>query len=425
MKKGVSTKEFNIEKILEEDDGLFVFTHPKLDGFLGFFKKGDGSFEAEVQYEDFYDSDIEDEFEMEMAAEDNAQSLVDELRKKIKGSNYELSSLSSSTGMDLELHDKTQKNKKENKMKTGGNLKPIPAGNKGLPNLPEEVRNKMGYMKKGGKTKAPKRSAYSIELDSEIKAKKPGRRVSESGNVYYESRPEHSDENRKKKPYLEQGGQMAKGGGVKGSDKKLYWYEYYPHMSGTYKAEAVITEKTLHQLKKLMDADEDEEWEELLNASVKGKKFYFADEIFTQHWSKLIKALKSNKAFGDMTEEGSFAISPNNIKEAKKIVRDIEAEQLDLDDDDYAKGGQMANGGKAKGYKGYKSQFAMEQDAAIKAKKPGKRVSASGNVYYESRPNHADENRKKKPYLEMGGKMEMGGEATESKWVYKIGGLNL
>ena len=37
---------------------------------------------------------------------------------------------------------------------TGGsvsdNLKPIPPSNKGLPNLPKEVRNRMGYMRKGG-----------------------------------------------------------------------------------------------------------------------------------------------------------------------------------------------------------------------------------------------------------------------------------
>ena len=31
------------------------------------------------------------------------------------------------------------------------NLKPIPADNKGLPNLPKKVRNKMGFMKKGGR----------------------------------------------------------------------------------------------------------------------------------------------------------------------------------------------------------------------------------------------------------------------------------
>ena len=33
----------------------------------------------------------------------------------------------------------------------GGSLKAVPAGNKGLKKLPTEVRNKMGYMKKGGK----------------------------------------------------------------------------------------------------------------------------------------------------------------------------------------------------------------------------------------------------------------------------------
>jgi len=36
------------------------------------------------------------------------------------------------------------------KMKDGGALKPIPKGNKGLPKLPKEVRNKMGFMKHGG-----------------------------------------------------------------------------------------------------------------------------------------------------------------------------------------------------------------------------------------------------------------------------------
>ena len=37
--------------------------------------------------------------------------------------------------------------------KNGGDLKAVPEGNKGkgLRKLPTEVRNKMGYMKKGGK----------------------------------------------------------------------------------------------------------------------------------------------------------------------------------------------------------------------------------------------------------------------------------
>jgi hypothetical protein len=32
----------------------------------------------------------------------------------------------------------------------GGELKPIPEGNKGLPNLPKDVRNEMGFMQEGG-----------------------------------------------------------------------------------------------------------------------------------------------------------------------------------------------------------------------------------------------------------------------------------
>jgi hypothetical protein len=32
-----------------------------------------------------------------------------------------------------------------------GGLKPVPSDNKGLPNLPKKVRNKMGYLKRGGK----------------------------------------------------------------------------------------------------------------------------------------------------------------------------------------------------------------------------------------------------------------------------------
>lgn len=34
--------------------------------------------------------------------------------------------------------------------KQGGSLKPVPSDNKGLGKLPTEVRNQMGYMKKGG-----------------------------------------------------------------------------------------------------------------------------------------------------------------------------------------------------------------------------------------------------------------------------------
>ena len=39
----------------------------------------------------------------------------------------------------------------------GKNLKPVPEGNKGLKKLPTEVRNKMGFMKRGGQVAGPKK----------------------------------------------------------------------------------------------------------------------------------------------------------------------------------------------------------------------------------------------------------------------------
>tara|TARA_Y100000004_G_scaffold118162_1_gene132781 strand:+ start:4929 stop:5237 length:309 start_codon:yes stop_codon:yes gene_type:complete len=49
--------------------------------------------------------------------------------------------------------DKMMGKSKPQTLKGGGGLKAVPQGNKGkgLSKLPTEVRNKMGYMKKGGK----------------------------------------------------------------------------------------------------------------------------------------------------------------------------------------------------------------------------------------------------------------------------------
>jgi len=61
---------------------------------------------------------------------------------------------------------------KMKKAKMGGKLKPVPSENKGLGKLPKEVRNKMGYMKNGGKiTKKQKaeRAANQAKLNAEAK----------------------------------------------------------------------------------------------------------------------------------------------------------------------------------------------------------------------------------------------------------------
>jgi len=70
------------------------------------------------------------------------------------------------------------------------------------------------------KESKPKRSKFAMSQDGQIKAKKPGWRTAANGNEYYEARPNRSDVNRKKKPYLKHGGPVE--GVVKGE-----WYNIY------------------------------------------------------------------------------------------------------------------------------------------------------------------------------------------------------
>jgi len=113
-------------------------------------------------------------------------------------------------------------------------------------------------------------------------------------------------------------------------NKKYYWYESYPHyMSGPIEAEAIITGKTLLALKKLYDSNADRDFDKLLKASTKNKKFYFTPEVFDEFWIKLTKALAANKTYGAEAEEGSFAISPNSMEEAKKKVDKMESKYED------------------------------------------------------------------------------------------------
>lgn len=50
----------------------------------------------------------------------------------------------------------------------------------------------------------------------------------------------------------------------------------------------------------------------------------------------------------------------------------------------------------AKFLKMLNNTVSKKQDKERKAKKPGKRVSADGNTYYEYRSNRADKNKKKR-----------------------------
>lgn len=73
--------------------------------------------------------------------------------------------------------------------KEGGPLKPIPEDNKGLPNLPEAVRNKMGFMKSGGSfpdlSGDGKVTQKDILMGRGVIKKKKGKRISKKQNQMY------------------------------------------------------------------------------------------------------------------------------------------------------------------------------------------------------------------------------------------------
>ena len=88
---------------------------------------------------------------------------------KQDGKYYEIAK---GTGVFIEIdkdeYDKLRKDGatiSTQKFSAGGEvLKPIPEDNKGLPNLPKEVRNKMGYMKDGGMVNKNKKSKVAGRL---------------------------------------------------------------------------------------------------------------------------------------------------------------------------------------------------------------------------------------------------------------------
>jgi hypothetical protein len=77
----------------------------------------------------------------------------------------------------------------------------------------DKEREKSGLMAEGGMMRRGGRTKAAITADKRYKALKAGRRVSEDGNVYYESRANRSDVSRRDK--LADGGMMARGGAVK------------------------------------------------------------------------------------------------------------------------------------------------------------------------------------------------------------------
>ena len=71
------------------------------------------------------------------------------------------------------------------KMKDGGALKDIPENNKGLPKLPTEVRNKMGFKKDGGLVSATaKLKAQGLKNGGAVRGKARGMGAATKGGGY-------------------------------------------------------------------------------------------------------------------------------------------------------------------------------------------------------------------------------------------------
>ena len=88
--------------------------------------------------------------------------------------------------------------KKPKKMKDGGGLREIPEGNKGLPKLPKEVRNKMGFMKDGGPVAPKPGSKVSVkDIDEMMQTFKKGDRLMKF--LYPDKRKKLRDKALKKK----------------------------------------------------------------------------------------------------------------------------------------------------------------------------------------------------------------------------------
>jgi len=64
--------------------------------------------------------------------------------------------------------------------KMGGSLKSVPAGNKGLKKLPTEVRNKMGFMKKGGVVSDTKKKQFKANQAGQKATNKKAMKVAKT-----------------------------------------------------------------------------------------------------------------------------------------------------------------------------------------------------------------------------------------------------
>ena len=113
-------------------------------------------------------------------------------------------------------------NARTKKMSMGGSLKAVPSANTGLKKLPTPVRNKMGYMNKGGTPKKANKGMLIITIGSAKKMKKKKESLMVLRNYGKEYKNFQKKEEEKKKRASRNAARrlLMKKGLVKKGDKK-------------------------------------------------------------------------------------------------------------------------------------------------------------------------------------------------------------
>lgn len=292
----------------------------------------------------------------------------------------------------------------------------------------------------------------NVDLDAEIKAKRPGYRIPGSnkvpskaeikaGKAYYENRFNRSDDNRRTYPYLEKGGvinieERKVVGGVDGNDQFEWLVLEYDDARKLFDLGVQVyeifeindtDEENVYGESLVMDEDDFDESAtyavipsdieemrgfELSENTIKytegGKHSIFTGEVGLPYNTTIdgVEYIGVNYNAAVELLEG-MEINLYLINEDEQVI-DVEYKE-DLNEDgiivikaeDINK---LAKGGN------------VDLDAQIKAKRPGYRIPGtnkvpskaeikSGEAYYENRFNRSDDNRRTYPYLEKGGQL--------------------
>ena len=117
----------------------------------------------------------------------------------------------------------------------------------------------------------------------------------------------------------------------------IYFFEYYPHYMGTLTAEVIFTFAQLQSLHAIaIDPDREDELDDALAAITPVTIYAFRDAIagdnpeVKDQFAKMLNKFEKGKPFGGMWEEGSYAFSAISMVKAKKKIKKLEKDQLDI-----------------------------------------------------------------------------------------------